>query len=585
MQSSSSAGRAGPRTVRLPGPRDLTVVQHLDRYRVIAETLARHGLGVLLGASGIERFIPFHRTLARVTHRSENYSTAQHVRLALEELGPTFIKLGQVLSTRSDLLPPSYVTELALLQDSLSPVPEDVIREVLETELGGPVEKVFAEFDLKPLASASIGQAHAATLLDGTEVVVKVRRPGAAEQIEVDLEILHNLAAQAARRWEDAADYDLPGLAEEFSRTLRGELDYLGEGRNAERFAENFADNPGVHIPQVYWETTTSRVLTLERIHGLKVSDLDALDRAAIDRPALAAHATQVVAQMIFDDGFFHADPHPGNLFIEPGGRIGLIDFGMVGVVDAELRERLGLLLVALARKDPHRVAAALAKLSTSTTPVNLRELSADLVPVIELYDGLPLAEISAGRMIRELLSVLRRRHLQLPREFSLVLKMVIMTEGMGVSLDPDFQLEEVLSPYAQRLVANRYSLASLRRHLSDAGVDAFEIATQVPIQLRRLQSLLDEGGPEVHLRTVDLEPLVDRLDSISKRVVFGMLTASAVRGVVELASANPERDRHWTVPLLAAGVGTAGTLAAYLGWSSRIPRKHKSPTRRVRIS
>ena len=180
---------------------------------------------------------------------------------------------------------------------------------------------------------------------------------------------------------------------------------------------------------------------------------------------------------------------------------------------------------------------------------------------------------------------MLRRRHLQLPREFSLVLKMVIMTEGMGVSLDPDFQLEEVLSPYAQRLVANRYSLASLRRHLSDAGVDAFEIATQVPIQLRRLQSLLDEGGPEVHLRTADLEPLVDRLDVISKRVVFGMLTASAVRGVVELASANPERDRHWTVPLLAAGVGTAGTLAAYLGWSSRTPRKRKPGSRRVRIS
>ena len=511
------------------------VTLHLDRYRVIAETLARHGLGVLLGASGIERFIPFHRSLARYAHRSQNYSTAEHVRLALEELGPTFVKLGQLLSTRPDLLPPSYLVELAKLQDSLSPVSEATIRQVLESELGDTLESLFEVFDLTPLASASIGQAHAAVLKDGTEVVVKVRRPGATEQIEVDLEILKNLAAQADRRWEDAAHYDLPGLADEFARTLRAELDYLAEGRNAERFAANFANDPGVHIPQVHWETTTTRVLTLERLRGLKVSDLDALDAAGIDRPALAAHATRVVAQMIFDDGFFHADPHPGNLFIEPDGRIGLIDFGMVGVVDTELRERLGLLLVALARKDPHRIAAALAKLSTSTTPVNLRELSADLVPVIELYDGLPLAEISAGKMIRELLSVLRRRQLRLPREFSLVLKMVIMTEGMGVSLDPDFHLEEVLSPYAQRLVTNRYSLASLKRHLSDAGVDAFEIATQLPIQLRRLQSLLDEGGPEVHLRAGDLEPLVDRVDAISKRVMLGVFAVTFVRSAVEL--------------------------------------------------
>lgn len=562
----------------------MAVIQHLDRYRVIGETLARHGLGVLLGASGIERYIPFHRQLARYTHRSESYSTAQHVRLALEELGPTFVKLGQVLSTRPELLPPAYVNELALLQDSLSPVPESVIREVLENELGGPVESLFEAFDLTPLASASIGQAHAATLLDGTDVVVKVRRPGAVEQIEVDLEILQNLAAQAARRWLEAADYDLPGLAEEFARTLRGELDYLAEGRNAERFAENFADDPGVRIPKVFWETTTTRVLTLERLDGYKVSDLAALDAAGIDRPALAAHATRVVAQMIFDDGFFHADPHPGNMFIEADGRIGLIDFGMVGVVDAELRERLGVLLVALARKDPHRIAAALARLSTSQTPVNLRELSADLVPVVELYDGVPLADISVGKMIRELLSVLRRRHLQLPREFSLVLKMVIMTEGMGVSLDPDFQLEEVLGPYAQRLVTNRYSLASLRRHLTDAGVDAFEIATQLPVQLRRLQTLLDEGGPEVHLRTEELDPLVDRLDVISKRVVFGVVGAAVVRGVVDLASADPDRRRAWQLPLAGAGVGTAGTIAAFLGWST-LRRKQPLTTSRARRS
>lgn len=545
------------------------VTRHLDRYREIAETLARHGLGVLLGASGMERWIPFNRRLVQLTHRGRAISTAEHLRLALEDLGPTFVKLGQILSTRSDLLPPAYLTALALLQDSLTPVAADIIRETVESELGGPIEDFFESFDLTPLASASIGQAHAATLPDGTDVVVKVRRPGAVEQVEEDLEILQNFAAQASRRWTEARDYDLPGLAEEFSRTLRGELDYLGEGRNAERFATNFAGNPGVHIPRVYWDTTTSRLLTLERIRGLKVSDLVALDAGGINRPALAARATELAAQMIFDDGFFHADPHPGNLFIEPDGRIGLIDFGMVGVVDEELRERLGIFLIALSRNDAHRVAIALARLAEAPPEVNLKALTAEIVPIVELYEGRPLAELQIGRIIREVLSVLRRRHLQLPREISLLLKMVVMTEGMGVSLDPDFQLAEVIEPYARRLVANRYSAASLMRHLADAGVDALELAATLPAQMRRFQAMLDAGGPEVHLRAHELEPLVTRLETMVQRVVMGMVAAAALRGVSELVTAS-ERRGSWQVPLLGASVGTAGTLAVGLAWATR---------------
>lgn len=546
------------------------VRRRLDRYREIAETLARHGLGVLLGASGMERWIPFHQVLARTAHRSQPYSTAEHIRLALEELGPTFIKLGQLLSTRPDLLPAAYLTELARLQDSTSPIPSPVIRELVEQELGQPPEEAFASFDLVPLASASIGQAHAATLLDGTEVVVKVRRPGVGEQIEEDLEILQNLAAQASRRWEDAADIDLSGLVEEFARTLRAELDYLAEGRSAERFADNFAGEEGVHIPRVHWDTTTSRMLTLERIRGLKVSDLDGLDAAGIDRPALAARAAEVAAQMIFDDGFFHADPHPGNLFIESDGRIGLIDFGMVGVVDAELRERLGVLLLALTRKDPQRIASALVKMATSAEPVNLVVLARDMVPIIDLYDGRPIGDVPVGKLIREVLSVMRRRHLQLPREVSLLLKMVVMTEGMGVTLDPQFHLGEVVGPYAVRLVANRYSPTAVAHHLAEAGVDAVELVTQLPGQLRRLQAMLDNGGPEVHLRAGDLEPLVGRVETVVSRVVVGMVTVAALRGVGELVRADRDRWRSWGLPLLGAGVGTATSLAGYLAWTSR---------------
>ncbi len=225
--------------------------------------------------------------------------------MALEELGTTFIKLGQLLSTRADLLSPEYLTELAKLQDAAPPVSTEEIQELLVMELGGPIQAVFDSFDPVPLAAASIGQAHSATLPDGTEVVIKVRRPGAVEQVKEDLEIIHNLASAASRHWELADRYDVVGLAEEFAQTIRAELDYLHEARSAERFAANFARDPSVHIPRVYWETTTSRVLTLERIRGTKISDLETLDTNRVDRSALARRGTEVILKMIFEDGFF----------------------------------------------------------------------------------------------------------------------------------------------------------------------------------------------------------------------------------------------------------------------------------------
>jgi ubiquinone biosynthesis protein len=338
---------------------------HRERYRQIAETLSRHGLGYLVGVLGLERRVPFHRGLLGHEPREEPYTQPEHLRLALEQLGATFVKLGQILSTRSDLLDSAYQVELAKLQDAAPPVPGEAIRELVTRELGRDPAIAFASFEIVPLAAASIGQAHAATLHDGTEVVVKVRRPGVVEQVEEDLEILRNLAAHASRRWQAAADYDIVGLADEFAQTLRAELDYLREGRNAERFAANFAQDDEVHIPRVFWDTTTTRVLTLERIRGVKVDDTEALDEAGIDRRALAELATRVTAQMVFEDGFFHADPHPGNFFVESHGQLGIIDFGMVGEVDERLRDQLGALLVALARTDTDPITDAVLALST----------------------------------------------------------------------------------------------------------------------------------------------------------------------------------------------------------------------------
>ncbi len=543
---------------------------HRQRYREIAETLSRHGMGYLVGVLGLERELPFHRGLLGHERRAEPYTRPEHVRLAFEQLGATFVKLGQILSTRSDLLAPEYQLELAKLQDAAPPVPAEAILGVIAEELGQSVEEAFATFDIVPLAAGSIGQAHAASLHDGTEVIVKVRRPGVVEQVATDLEILRNLAGHASRRWEAARDYDIVGLVAEFTETLQGELDYLGEGRNAERFAANFAQNEDVQIPRVFWETTTSRVLTLERIHGIKVDDLSGLEEAGIDRRALAERATRVTAQMIFEDGFFHADPHPGNFFIEPAGRIGVIDFGMVGELDDLLREQLGVLLLALAGQDPERVTTAVLALTTSRGLLDRASLHADLEGLVNRYKGQAVGEIAIAMLIEQILGIVRRHHLQLPRDLALLLKMLIMTEGLAARLDPDFRMGAVLGPYAQRHVSEKLSPAALARRLGQAGIDIAQLGTELPDQLRRLVSVLDQGGPEVHLRAAELDPLMARAERLGNRLIAGMIAAAFIDGMAELMAADSERSRFTQRPVLSIGVGAIGTLGSYLAYTAR---------------
>lgn len=541
---------------------------HLNRYRQIAEILTRHGMGHAASVLGLDRFVPFRKSLHGPLHLPKRDRGPAHLRLALEELGTTFIKLGQILSTRSDLLPPEYQVELAHLQDAGPLVAPDTVRTTVVAELGRPLESAFASFDLTPLASASIGQAHAATLLDGTEVVVKVRRPGVVEQVEDDLEILQNLAAMASRRWELADQYDLPGLAHEFAQTLRDELDYLREARNAERFAANFARDASVHIPRVYWETTTSRVLTLQRVRGIKINDLAALDAAHIDRRALAQRGAKLILHMIFEDGFFHADPHPGNFFVETDGRIGLIDFGMVGTVDAHTQEQLIGVLLAVSAQDAGRLEDVLQELGVARQRIDRDALQRELDRVLKRYYGRPLAEISISAILREALSIVRRYHLQLPSDLALLLKTIVMEEGLGIQLDPTFDLASELAPYARRLLLRQYSPVVWARRLSAASLDAARLGVDLPQQLRRIITNLERGSLEVAARPVGLEPYLFRLERIANRIVFGILTAAFVVGLAMLFSVyRPPGFGLLAGIFFALGLAGALLLGIYLSW------------------
>jgi ubiquinone biosynthesis protein len=495
--------------------------------------------------------------------------------LALEELGTTFIKLGQILSTRADLLPPEYLAELTKLQDSAPPVPFDAIRETLVFELGQPIENVFAEFDTQPLAAASIGQAHAATLPDGTEVVVKIRRPGVVESVNEDLEILKELAATASRHLEFADRYDLVGLVEEFSQTLRAELDYIREGHSAERFAQNLASDHGIHVPRVFWDATTSRVLTLERIRGIKINDLEGLDKQGTDRRRLAQYATNVVLKMVCEDGFFHADPHPGNFFIEENGTIGLIDFGMVGILDERTQELLADLLIAINHQDADRLVDVFLDLGVTRKRIDRALVRRDIERLLSTYWGLPLGELKVTALLDDVFSIMRQHQMHLPSNLALLLKTVIMIEGLGVNLDPDFRLTTSLTPYTERLVLRQYSPFRWVRSFGRASLEFAKLGVELPQQLRRIVSAAEVGNLEIGMRPEGFDPVIDRLERIANRIVLGVIAAAFINGLAVLASVyRPPGWERWAWVIFAFGFLSALVLGIYLTWTILRPKR-----------
>ena len=542
---------------------------HLKRSREIAGVLIGHGWDYLLETFENAGVGNSHHDAQRGALRRP-----EHLRRALEELGTTFIKLGQILSTRADLLPPDYLAELTKLQDSAPSVPFEAVRDTIVAELGRPIEAMFPYFDPHPLAAASIGQAHQATLPDGTEVVVKIRRPGVVEQVNEDLEILKELARTASRHWEFADRYDLEGIVEEFSDTLRAELDYIREGHNAERFAANFADETKIHIPKVYWETTTSRVLTLERIRGTKINDLATLDKQGIERSALARFATGVVMRMVCEDGFFHADPHPGNFFIETGGTIGMIDFGMVGILDERTQENLADLLIYIDQQDADRLVDVFLDLGVTKKRLDRALLRRDIEHLLSTYWGLPLNEIRISAVLNDVFEIMRRHRLHLPSNLALLLKTVIMVEGLGVNLDPEFHLTSALEPYADRLVMRKYSPVKLVRNLSRAGLDLARLGVEMPQQLRRIVTAAENGSLQVGMRPEGFDPVINRVEKIANRIVLGVIAAAFINGLAVLASVyRPPGWENWAWIVFAFGFLCALTLGIYLALSVLRPR------------
>ncbi len=539
-------------------------VRHWQRYRQILGVFIQHGFGAVLDRLGPEQQ-SLRRVLqlpacADIAAPAENL--ALHFRMALEELGPTFIKLGQILSTRPDLLPPSYIDELSKLRDATPPVSWQVIRDVLERELGSDPQDIFLTIDHQPLAAASLAQVHAATLPDGSDVVVKVQRPGITGVIDADLEILASLALRA-QATSLGAIYDFVSMADDFAYTMRNELDYCREARNAELFRKNFAGEAHLYVPRIYWDFCSPRVLVLERLRGLKMDDLQGMEAAGYDRHQVAVNSTRMIVKEILEDGFFHADAHPGNYMILPGEVIGVVDFGMVGYLSEKDRLNLIRLYYVAVALDAEGVADQLIRMGAAGEEVNRAGLTRDINRLLTKYHSLPLKEIRAGAVIEEILPISFRHHLRLPPDLWLVGKTLVMLEGIGLKLDPDFDMFAVSKPFAQRMMMEGLLPHPVRgQGLLRYGSQWSELVRRLPDTGSRLLERA-ERGDLLQLGVKDSAQLLQALDRLTTRLVTGLVVAALIIGLAMLVTSTAAG--HLVQGLVIAGFLVAALLGVWL--------------------
>jgi len=545
----------------LPSFFSVSPVRQLRRTREIATTFMRHGFGFAWEQIAPAIWSRFRRPLPKpVVVPAERL--AEHFRQALEELGPTFIKFGQVLSTRPDVLPPAYIAELSRLQDNVPPASWDEVRAALTRELGRPPEAVFASIDPEPLAAASLAQVHAATLPDGSSVVVKVQRENITRTIETDLVILSELAA-GAQHTPLGRIYDLPAIVEDFAATLRNELNYIREGRNADRFRESFADVPYVHIPAVHWEFTTRRVLTLERIHGIKIDDIRALTAAGVDRRKIALYSALIIIKEVLEDGFFHADPHPGNFVVMPGQIFGAMDFGMVGYIDEALRVDLIRLYAASVEMDPQGVVDQLIRMGAVGEDVDRRGLALDIGRLLGKYRGLPLKEIRATEVMADVLPITFRHRLRLPSDLWLLGKTLSMIEGLGLKLDPEFDIFAVSEPVVRRLML-RLMLPnrSWPRAAMLMGLEWGDMMQVLPRAGARLLRQA-ERGELFSLRLRGMDDFLCLLDRLVTRLAISLIIAALT---ISMAVLMPLTTGHIVARVLTiAGFVVSAVLGIWL--------------------
>jgi ubiquinone biosynthesis protein len=483
------------------------------RYREILAVLARHGIGIV-----DDEFIK---------RESGERARAEHLRRACEDLGTMFIKLGQVLSTRADLLSDAYRAELTKLQDEVAPLPASAIADVIREDLGRPPDELFAFFDPKALGSASIGQVHAARLFDGRDVVIKVRKPGVDELVHIDLDILAGLVDEWSPRFPVLVQYNARGLVREFTDVLLAELDYGREAANGKIFRDMFANEHGFRIPEVIEEFSKKRMLTEERIEGRRVTDVAGLPPR--QRTLVARRMVRFVLEPAFDRGIFYADPHPGNLLIQEDGSLSVIDFGKVGRLTPEAQRRVADIFLSIARSDGQRLTDRLIEIAAPTHPIDRDLIRSEVDRMLELYVDVSLENLRFGEAINELLQLIRRHGLRLPGTLVMFFKALAMCEGMLEAIDPNSSFPDYLKPMIGKLFYNASAGPHLVGRVRESVADAAELAIELPRRIDRVLGEIERGNLRVWTRVEDIDALMKRLERLVERLNATMLASACI--------------------------------------------------------
>ncbi|NLI68062.1 MAG: AarF/ABC1/UbiB kinase family protein [Bacilli bacterium] len=531
-------------------------VKHGRRYQEIINTFVKHGFSHMLFRLGLTD---------KPSSRREKMGTLEHnlsdigiqLRNALQSLGPTFIKLGQIASSRRDVVPEPIALELEKLQDDVQAIDYSVVREIIERELGEAPETLFAEFDEEALATASIGQVHVAKLHSGEEVAVKVQRPDIEHIILTDLGILNNLVRMMHQRVEWVRTYRIREIVEEFSHSLLNELDYLLEGRNGERIARQFAEDPTIKIPRIYWDYTTKKVLTMEMIHGIKVNKYDELEEKGYDKKQIAERITDAMLYQILVEGFFHGDPHPGNIFILPNNKVAFLDFGMVGRLSDDMKYHFASIIINIQAGDLDGIIDTFNTWGLLDRVENLHALRRDIDSLLQKYYDVPINQLSLGNVMLEMFTIAYKHRIEIPTDIAILAKVILTLESIISNLDPDLSIMDAIEPYGRQLFYERIHPINVARKNWKRFVKNVEILSELPKDLKDMSQALKRGKVHFDINIFELHTILRKLDRIANRISFSLILLAfsiLMMGLIIGNSIVGQATLLWQIPVIEIG-------------------------------
>jgi len=506
-------------------------LKNIKRYRQIIKVLFKYGFEDILDQSGLDKYLEGGLKLfsKKKTSEIKRLSRPERIRQALEELGPTFVKLGQMLSIRPEILPPDYLKEMQKLQDQVPPFPEQEAQDILEDEFDRPVEDVFSKFQKEPHAAASLAQVHRATLKSGEEVIVKIQRPNIRSKINSDLDILKNLAQVVSKRISRELIYEPSEIIDEFQSWIKKELDFVQEARNIDRFKNHFQDNPGVRIPQVYWDFCSSKVVTMEYIDGIGIADVEKIEKAGLDRKEIARKGAEITLKQIFEYGFFHGDPHPGNLFVLEDNVIAPMDFGLVGNLDRELRNSLAQLMSGFVHKNIDRIVRVLYNMGVINSKLDEGALKLDISELIERYYQLEIRHVNVNQIMEDVTRLVTKYKIKLPKNLFLMTKAMSLMESIARQLDPKFNMVKVSKPYVQSFMIKRWSPKNIAEEVSLCIEDVLDLVETSPRTIKRILQQIKRGRLGFNLHHEELSRFIHMLDKASNRISFSLIIAALI--------------------------------------------------------